>query len=73
METIREFIEEAVEEYNTGKLTRRKLFDMFDTYKGTLDSEHRNKCNNLYNAYYLLTDTFTEQKGKKISKKIDFE
>ena len=73
METIREFIEEAVEEYNSGKLTTRKLSDMFNTYEVTLCSEHQNKHQNLLNAYRMLEDTFTEQKGKKISKKVDFD
>ena len=73
METIREFIEKAVEKYNTGKLTPVKLCDIRSTYRRTLDSEHESKCRNLDDAYSMLYDTFIKQKGKRISKKLDFE
>ena len=73
METIREFIEKAVKEYNTGELTPEKLIDIRNTYRTTFESEHESKRKNLNDAHSMLFDTFIKQKGERISKKLDFE
>ena len=73
METIREFIDKAVEKYNAGELTPWELSHISDTYERTFKMEHDSKCQNLRNARIMLYDTFTEQKGKKILKKLGFE
>ena len=73
METVREFIEEAVGAYNAGKLTPRKLSEIRDSYKITFEDECRSRCKNLNDAFNMLFSTFIEQKGKMITKKLDFE
>ena len=70
---IREFIEKAVEKYNKGKLTPRKLDNLQYRYSRTLEIEYENKHKNLNNAHLMLQDTFTKLNGKRISKKLDFE
>ena len=47
METIREFIEEAVEEYNSGELTPKKLRDMLTTYEEVFKRVHKTNCYNM--------------------------
>ena len=73
METIREFIEEAVVVYNAGKLTPRKLIEIRDSYKITFEGEYWDRCRNLKEAESMLWAAFKEQKGEKITKKLDFE
>ena len=73
METIQKFINEAVKEYNSGTLSPKKLNYIVDTHRETLESEYENISINLNNAYTMVHDTFIKQKGKKISRKLDFK
>ena len=73
METIREFIEEAVEEYNSGRLTPKKLYDMEKTHEITFSLEHCNRMENLSNATKMLNNLFRKQKGKTVLEKVGFE
>ena len=73
MEKVREFIEEALEEYNSGRLTPMKLHEMEKTYEIPFSLEYGNNLKNLQRAYNMLNDMFREQKGEKILKKVDFE
>ena len=66
METIREFIEKAVREYNTGQLTPEKLCFLRSDYRFKIDSEHEDINKNLDNAHEMLYKTFVKQKGKNI-------
>ena len=73
METVREFIEEALEEYNSGKLTPKKLRDMLATHEGVFERMHKTNCDNLGRAFIKLSTMFRKQGGKKVIKKVDFE
>ena len=73
METIQKFINEAVKEYNSGTLTPKKLNYIVDTHREILESEYENNSINLNSAYSTVHDTFIKQKGKKISRKLDFK
>ena len=70
---IREFIKEDVEEYNSGRLTPQKLYDMKRDYEITSSTEHDNKRRNLHNATKMLDDLFTKQKGRTVLEKVCFE
>ena len=73
METVREFIEEAVEEYNSGRLTPIKLQDMKKRYDVTFDIEHFNKLENPRNAHYMLENLFAKQKGRTVLERVGFK
>ena len=72
METVRKFIEEALEEYNSGELTPKKLRDMLATYEKAFERVHKTNCYNIRNAFITVNLMFREQGGKKV-KKVDFE
>ena len=73
MQTIREFIEEAVEEYNSGKLTLKRFYAMEEARQEMFRAEFNHKLFHLSKACTMLRDMLIEQKGKKILKKVDFE
>lgn len=73
METVQKFIDEAVKEYNSGKLTPEKLCLIVNYHRRTFESVHENNIKNLNSAFNMLHNTFIKRKGKKILGKLDFE
>ena len=73
METVPKFIEEALEEYNFGKLTPKKLRDMLATFEEAFERVHKTNCDNLGRAFIKLSSMFREQKGRMVLEKVDFE
>ena len=71
METIREFIEEAVLVYNAGKLTPRKLHEICNSYKTTFEDGYFKRCRDLDSTQSMLCTTFMEKKGEMITKKLN--
>ena len=72
METVREFIKEAVGEYNSGKLMPKKLRDMLTAYEEVFERVHKTNCYNIRRAFITVYIMFRGQGGKKV-KKVDFE
>ena len=50
----------------------KKIFQIRDSYKITFEDKCWNRCRNLGDATDMLSRAFREQKGKKITKKLDF-
>ena len=53
------FIDDVLEEYNSGSLTLEKLSNIFSDYMNMVFTEH--DIENLSNAYIMLYDEFINQ------------